>query len=558
MSLDATKPGEEAAVETKSLSLGTPAETASVGIVEVEKGPADADAPAGAEEDDNVEYPKRLRLAVIVLGLAMAVFIVFFDMTVISTAIPAITNQFNSLDDIGWYGSAYMLTLCSFQLVYGKVYELFSLKWTFTVAVVFQCLGSAVCGSAPNSIAFILGRAITGIGCSGILIGAWVVLAHSAPVRQRAVLTGFIGAFSGVGGIIGPLLSGVYTDSYLTWRWSFYTSLPLGAVTLAIIVLAFQPPQQTETDSAAPKTLGEKLRQFDFLGLFIFFPCVICLLLAMQWGGSQYPWSDGRVIALLVLFVVLAIVFVGVQIWKGDKAALPPRLLTMRNVAFGCFYAALIDSAYYTIDIWLPIWFQAIQGESARDSGIRSVTLVGGQVVMALTSGYLVTMTGWYNPFMLLATVISSIGLGLMSTFQVDSGPAKWVTFPLLAGFGVGLGTQQPMMGVQATLPLSDIPAGTAALTLFQNLGPAITMSVANTVFANGLAKHLNGVGGLDAHTIANIGATSLKDMIPVELLDTVILAYNKALMETYYVPMAVAVASIIGVFGMKWEKLPS
>ncbi|KAK1659546.1 MFS transporter [Colletotrichum godetiae] len=522
----------------------------------VEK-PAEADETANSDEVDDagIDYPKGLRLVLIIFGLAMAVFLVFLDMTLIATAIPAITNQFNSLQHVGWYGSAYMLSLCSFQLVYGTCFELFSLKWTFMVAIAFREVGLAVCGSAPNSIVFIVGRAITGIGCSGIIIGAWVVLAHSVSIRQRAVYTGFLGAFSGVGGIIGPLISGALTDSHLSWRWAFYVSIPLGVATLALIFFCFRPPQQP--DHKHPRTLKQKLMEFDILGLSIFFACMICLLLALQWGGSQFAWNSAPMIGLLVAFGVLLISFIGVETWKGDNAALPPRLMKMQNIAFACFYAACVDAAYYTADIWLPIWFQAIKGESARESGIKLVPYVGGEVLAALTAGYLVTFTGWYNPFMLIATVLGSLGLGLMTTFELDTGPSKWVTFPVIAGVGIGLGSQQPMMGVQSTLALSDIPAGTAAVTLFQNLGPAILMSVANTVFANGLTKHLHGTGGLDGQTIADMGATNLKDMIPRDLLPAVIEAYNKALKETFTVPMAVAVISIIGVIGMKWEKLP-
>ncbi|KXH64566.1 MFS transporter [Colletotrichum nymphaeae SA-01] len=459
----------------------------------VEKPSLEAEKAAHAEESDDagVEYPKGLRLVLIIFGLAMAVFLVFLDMTLIATAIPAITNQFNSLQHVG----------------------------------------------------------------CGIIIGAWVVLAHSVPIRQRAVYTGFLGAFSGVGGIIGPLISGALTDSHLSWRWAFYVSIPIGVATLALIFFCFRPPQQP--DQGQPRTLKQKLMEFDILGLSIFFACMICLLLALQWGGSQFAWNSAPMIGLLVAFGVLLITFIGVEIWKGDSAALPPRLMKMRNIAFACFYAACIDAAYYTADIWLPIWFQAIKGESARESGIKLVPYVGGEVLAALTAGYLVTYTGWFNPFMLVATVLGSLGLGLMTTFELDTGPSKWVTFPVIAGVGIGLGSQQPMMGVQSTLALSDIPAGTAAVTLFQNLGPAILMSVANTVFANGLTKHLHGTGGLDGQTIADMGATNLKDMISKDLLPVVIEAYNKALKETFTVPMAVTVISIIGVIGMKWEKLP-
>ncbi|KAF3800881.1 Efflux pump roqT [Colletotrichum gloeosporioides] len=511
---------------------------------------------AGYPEDSAIEYPRGIRLALIILGLAMAVFLVFLDMTLIATAIPAITNQFNSLQHVGWYGSAYMLSLCSFQLVYGKCYELFSLKLTFMVAIAFREVGLAVCGSAPNSIAFIIGRAITGIGCSGIIIGTWVVLANSVPIRQRAVYTGFLGAFSGVGGIIGPLISGALTDSHLSWRWAFYISIPVGVATLGLIQFSFRPPAQVISDGN--RKLSSKLKEFDIIGLSVFFACMVCLLLALQWGGSEYPWSSGPMIALLVLFAVMLLGFVTSQIWKGDKAALPPRLMKQRNVAFACLYAACIDAAYYTTDIWLPIWFQAIKGNSARESGIKLVPYVGGEVLAALVAGYLVTLLGWYNPFMLFSTAISSVGLGLMTRFEVGTGPSEWITYPIIAGIGIGAGTQQPMMGVQSTLVLADIPAGTAAVTLFQNLGPAVLMSVANTVFVNNLKRNLHGQGGLDGQAIADMGATNLKDMISIDLLPGIINAYNKALQETFCVPMAVAVISIIGVLGMKWEKLPA
>ncbi|KAK1840697.1 major facilitator superfamily transporter [Colletotrichum chrysophilum] len=511
---------------------------------------------AGYQEDSAIEYPRGIRLALIILGLAMAVFLVFLDLTLIATAIPAITNQFNSLQHVGWYGSAYMLSLCSFQLVYGKCYELFSLKLTFMVAIAFREVGLAVCGSAPNSIAFIIGRAITGIGCSGIIIGTWVVLAHSVPIRQRAVYTGFLGAFSGVGGIVGPLISGALTDSHLSWRWAFYISIPVGIATLGLIQFSFKPPAQII--SGGNRRLSSKIKEFDIIGLAVFFACMVCLLLALQWGGSEYPWSSGPMIALLVLFAVMLVAFVTSQIWKGDKAALPPRLMKQRNVAFACLYAACIDAAYYTADIWLPIWFQAIKGNSARESGIKLVPYVGGEVLAALVAGYLVTLLGWYNPFMLFSTTISSVGLGLMTRFEVDTGPSEWIIYPIIAGIGIGAGTQQPMMGVQSTLVLADIPAGTAAVTLFQNLGPAVLMSVANTVFVNNLKRNLHGQGGLDGQAIADMGATNLKDMISVDLLPGIINAYNKALQETFRVPMAVAVISIIGVLGMKWEKLPA
>ena len=93
------------------------------------------------------------------------------DRLIISTAIPAITDEFNSASDIGWYGTAYLITNCAFQLVFGKLYKIFDVKFTFMTSLLIFEAGSALCGGAPNSIAFILGRAFAGLGAGGILSG---------------------------------------------------------------------------------------------------------------------------------------------------------------------------------------------------------------------------------------------------------------------------------------------------------------------------------------------------------------------------------------------------
>ena len=93
------------------------------------------------------------------------------DRLIIATAVPAITDQFHSEDDIGWYGSAYLLTTCAFQLLFGKVYGFYSVKYTFLACIILFEIGSALCGAAPSSTAFIVGRAVAGIGAAGLLCG---------------------------------------------------------------------------------------------------------------------------------------------------------------------------------------------------------------------------------------------------------------------------------------------------------------------------------------------------------------------------------------------------
>ena len=167
---------------------------------------------------DNTVYPKALALALIILGVCLSVFIISLDRSIVTTAIPAITADFNSVDDIGWYGSAYLLTASAFQPLYGRIYTSFSVKVSFLAAVAVFELGSLICGVSPNSVSLIIGRSIQGLGSAGILTGAFVIVTHAVPLQKRPVFFAGVGILFGMGSLCGPLLGGVFTD-LTAWRW---------------------------------------------------------------------------------------------------------------------------------------------------------------------------------------------------------------------------------------------------------------------------------------------------------------------------------------------------
>lgn len=149
---------------------------------------------------------------------------------------------------------AYLLTTASFQLLFGKFYTFFSIKWVYLVAIAIFELGSLICGVAPTSTALIVGRAVAGVGSAGIFSGALIIVAYSVPLAKRPMYTGFIGAMYGIASVAGPLLGGVFTDK-ATWRWCFFINLPLGVITMVVIVFFFKAPER-----AAVAELGWKER----------------------------------------------------------------------------------------------------------------------------------------------------------------------------------------------------------------------------------------------------------------------------------------------------------
>jgi MFS family permease len=262
----------------------------------------------------------------------------------LTTAIPKITDEFNSLGDVGWYGSAYFLTTCALTLVFGKLYTFYSAKWTFLVALGFFELGSLVCGAAPTSTALIIGRAITGVGSAGMFSGAILIISQSVPLRQRPIYTGALSGMYGIASVVGPLMGGAFTD-HVTWRLCFYINLPLGAVTLVSIGFFFKAPKSVKLVA----TFKEQITQMDPFGSLCFMPGIICLLLALQWGGTEYEWDNARIIALFVLSSVLITGFVVIQYLSGDNATVPGRVFKNRNIWGASIFCFGLGAAFFTI-----------------------------------------------------------------------------------------------------------------------------------------------------------------------------------------------------------------
>lgn len=175
-------------------------------------------------------------------------------------------------------------------------------------------------------------------------------------------------------------------------------------------------------------------------------------------------------------------------------------------------------------------------------------------VVVSILSGGLVTVFGYYTPFMIASSMIMTIGAGLLTTLETDSNHSKWIGYQALFGIGLGLGMQQPMIVAQTALKPADIPSGTAIVMFAQTLGGAIFVSVGQNVFQNQLVKNLAQYApDEDAAKLISAGATMLRTVVSGDALHRVLIAWNAAVMQTFYVSVAMGALSLVGPIFVEW-----
>ncbi|KAM0410385.1 hypothetical protein ACHAPZ_000981 [Fusarium culmorum] len=509
--------------------------------------------PSGSkpgEAEDESKYPHGLKLAAIILSNMVAMFLVALDRTIIATAIPRITDDFNALGDISWYASAYLITSSATQLLWGRIFTFYPTKTVYLVAIFFFELGSLLCGVAPNSVAFIIGRAIAGAGSAGIYSGSTILITTVTPLSKRAGYVGMMGAVFGIASVIAPLIGGAFTD-HVTWRWCFYINLPVGGAAVACLILLF--PKFPVNESVSIK---QQIKQLDPWGNLVFLPGVICLILALQWGGEKYAWDSGRIVALLVLACVLLLVFIGIQIWQQENATVPPRLFKIRNVWLGTIFAFCLGSVLIVFLIALPVWFQGIRGTDAITSGIDTLPLVLSLVFGAIVSGGVINGVGWFNPVFFSSVIFMSVGGGLITTFVVDTPTRTWIGYQIILGLGIGQGMQLASLGTQVAVKQSDVPTGVSLMFFAQSLGGSVLVCVAQAVFNNELRSRLTSFDGIDVARIIGTGATQLRHVIPADRLAEVLVEYNAALRSYFYVGLAAACFAVLPSLGIEWKNV--
>jgi hypothetical protein len=310
-----------------------------------------------------------------------------------------------------------------------------------------------------------------------------------------------------------------------------------------MIAIFFTAPKQAKPQQA---TFREKILQLDLGGAFIFMGAMVSLLLALQWGGTTKAWSDGSVIGTLVAFGVLIIIFVVNEFWMNERALLVRRLMKQKTLVLMSIYVTFNCAGFFVLLYYLPIYFQSIDGVSAQDSGVRNLPYILAIGICTIVSGVFITVTGRYAELMVLGSVISTVGSGLLYTLDIGSGSDKWIGYQILAGIGAGLSFQIPIIVAQGTAEPADLSSVSSIVLYFQTVAGALWISVAQALFSNKLLQVVAAtVPGVDPAHVVVTGATELRTVFK-DHLPGVLRSYMAGLKDAFI--LAIALAGVAGI----------
>ena len=238
------------------------------------------------------------------------------------------------------------------QLPYGRAYTIFSIKHCFITAFAIFEVGSVISAIAPSSAVLIFGRAVAGVGDSGITAGAINILAYNLPLRLRSTANGAMGILFGCVSALGPLVGGFLTTK-ASWRWCFAINPIIGVPTAIAVLIVLRG---LELPDRRGGTLCSKAARLDWIGLGLLLPSIVFLLVSIQLGGTLYAWSSPLVVVLLVLSGVFAALFVVTQWVQQAKAMLPIKIVKQRSLAAGALYCLTLVAGGEVISYYVSLY----------------------------------------------------------------------------------------------------------------------------------------------------------------------------------------------------------
>ena len=452
----------------------------------------------------------------IFIGLLLGMLVASISQTIVGPAMPRIVAELGGMDHYSWVATAAMLVSAISVPIVGKLSDLYGRRPFYLGGLAIFIAGSILAGSAQNFWWLVGARAIQGLGMGIIMPLSQTIVGDIIPPRQRGKYQGWMGVVFGVTSVAGPLAGGVITDS-LGWRWLFFVAVPVGLVALFVIARFLDLPHEP------------RKAVIDTWGMVTMSLGVTAVLLAVSWGGTSYPWSSPVIIGLFVAGTLLLTAFVFVEL-RVPEPVVPLRLFRTSIFTFANLGAFGMSMVMFGSIIYVPIYAQGVLAVNASTSGLITLPLMLGLVLVGLLAGITITRTGRYKELMLVGAVLLGVGVLLLARLSATSSAWEVVGGVGLIGVGLGALSQQYTLVVQNAVARKDLGVATAALQFFRNVGATVGTAIFGTVLSSGLDdaifRHLPPqLAATMPHGTINAGSvldSSVITSLPVEVISAV------------------------------------
>ncbi|NTX99652.1 MDR family MFS transporter [Deinococcus sp. JMULE3] len=444
-----------------------------------------------AEPEGRIDYAKTLDMPtkrLILFGVLLGLFLSALDQTIVSTALPRITQELNGLSLYSWVTTAYLLTNTALVPIYGKLSDLYGRKPILMIGIVIFLIGSALCGLAGEPflgnlfgggmMQLVVFRGLQGVGAAALGSVAFAIIADLFEPVDRPRYQGLFGAVFGLSSVIGPLLGGFLTDQ-VSWRWVFYVNLPIGLIALAFIA------------SKMPRLASGLKARVDWLGAFLILVFAVPLLLALTWGADgNYAWTSPQILGLFGLSAASLVAFLFVES-RHESPILPLTLFKNPTFAWGALARFMIGAGFLGAILFLSLYLVQVQGVSATAAGTATIPLTVGLIIGAIGSGQIASRMGRYKPLMLIGLITAGLGFFALSTLNADSSYGSVVFRMVLLGLGLGPALPLYTTALQLAVKPWEIGVATSAGQFFQQMGSTIGTAIFGAILTAGVSGNL-------------------------------------------------------------------
>lgn len=419
----------------------------------------------------------------ILLALMLTMMLAAMDTTIVSTAIPMIVADLGGFNKFSWVFSIYLLAQTVTIPVYGKLSDTFGRKTILITGIIIFLVGSAASAASWNIGSLILFRGIQGLGAGSIMATVNTIAGDIYSVKERAKIQGWLSSIWGISAIIGPALGGALAG-YVDWRWIFLINLPVGTLSIILLIIHFKEKVKHEYSYIDYK--GAVLILFT-IGLFIIF---------LLEGGVSWPWISYPSVVIFIAVLVLALFTFKIE-KKAKNPIMPGWLWKNKTFAFTNLAMVAMGIVMMGPETFLPTFTQTSLSLGIIASGFVLASMSIGWPTASALSGRLYLKIGFRNTSLVgtIIVIISCAGFLLIPAPQ-----PIWliVLDQVLLGVGFGLLSTPSLVGIQSIVSWQKRGVVTGANVFSRNLGQSLGASIFGAIFnASFISQMKNAPGNL-------------------------------------------------------------